>query len=106
MKQRRARSKILHLKTDEGTITEDSEVIESTIVNHFKNQFSEIGTSSFHSLTKELKTLPIPKIDQHQQATLDMLVTDDKIERAVFQLGPHKAPRPDEILPFFYHGTL
>lgn len=106
MKQRRARSKILHLKTDEGTITEDSEVIESTIVNYFKNQFSEIGTSSFHSLTKELKTLPIPKIDQHQQATLDMLVTDDKIERAVFQLGPHKAPRPDEILSFFYHGTL
>ena len=49
VKQRRARSKILDLKTDEGIITEDYEVIESTLVNHFKNQFFEIGTSSFHS---------------------------------------------------------
>ena len=73
VKQRRARSKILDLKTDEGIITEDYEVIESTLVNHFKNQFSEIGISSFHSQAKEQETLPIPKIDQHQQATLDML---------------------------------
>ena len=63
VKQRRARSKILHLKTDERIITEDYEVIESTLVNHFKNPFFDIGTSSFHSLAKELETLPIPKID-------------------------------------------
>lgn len=54
-------------------------------------------------MIKELETLPIPKIDQHQQATLDMPITDDEIERAVFQLGPHKVSGLDGIPAFFYH---
>lgn len=50
----------------------------------------------------KLASIPIPKIDQHQQAYLDSPVTDAEIELALFQLGPHKAFGPDEILAFFY----
>ena len=32
------------------------------------------------------------QIDHHQQQLLDMPVTDEEIERAVFQMEPHKAP--------------
>lgn len=32
-----------------------------------------------------------------------MPVTNDEIEREIFQLGPHKALGPDGIPAFFYH---
>ena len=66
VKQRRARSKIIHLKIEDGTFTEDFEVIENTLVNHFQTQFTEIESRSLHDITKELQSLPIPQIDQHQ----------------------------------------
>ena len=37
VKQRRARNKILHLKIENGEFTEDLEVIENTLVTHFKD---------------------------------------------------------------------
>ena len=33
---------------------------------------------------------------------LDMLVTDDEIEKAVFHMGSLKAPGPDGIPAFFF----
>ena len=32
-----------------------------------------------------------------------MPVTNDEIEREIFQLGPYKAPGPDGIPTFLYH---
>ena len=66
VKQRRARSKIIHLKIEDGTFTEDFGVIENTLVNHFQTQFTEMESRSLHDITKELQSLPIPQIDQHQ----------------------------------------
>nr|POE75248.1 line-1 retrotransposable element orf2 protein [Quercus suber] len=102
VKQRRAQSRILHLKTVDGNTTKDLKVIESTLVEHFRNQYAEVETKSIQTLMKELATLPIPKIDQHQQSYLNSLVTDAEIEKAVYQLGPHKASGPDGIPDFFY----
>lgn len=102
VKQRRAQSRILHLKTVDGNTTKDLKVIESTLVEHFRNQYAEVETKSIQTLMKELATLAIPKIDQHQQSYLYSLVTDAEIEKAVYQLGSHKAPGPDGIPAFFY----
>ena len=102
VKQRRARSKILHLKLENGEFTEDSEVIENTLVTHFKEQFTDLESRSLHEISKELQSLPIPQIDHHQQQLLDMPVTNEEIERAIFQMGPHKAPGPNGIPAFFF----
>lgn len=102
VRQRRARRKISHLKTEDGSFTEDFEVIENIFVNHFRNQFTEIEPRSLQSLSKELHLLPIPKLDQHQEDTLDRLVTEEEIIRVVFQMGSHKAPGPDGIPAFLY----
>lgn len=44
VKQKRARSRILHLKTANGNKIEELEEIESTLVEHFKNQYAETDT--------------------------------------------------------------
>lgn len=44
VKQRRAQSKILHLRTTDGNTIEELEEIESTLVEHFKNQHAETDT--------------------------------------------------------------
>lgn len=44
VKQRRAQSKILQLKTADGNTIEELEEIESTLVEHFKNQHAETDT--------------------------------------------------------------
>lgn len=76
VKQRRARSRILHLKMDDGEKTEDNKVIENTSVEHFRNHFTEVDTKPFYILLKELESLPIPKLNQHQQCSLDRPITD------------------------------
>lgn len=44
VKQKRARSRILHPKTANGNKIEELEEIESTLVEHFKNQYAETDT--------------------------------------------------------------
>ena len=102
VKQRRAQSRILHLKTVDGNTIEDLKVIESTLMEHFRNQYVEVETKPIQTLLEELATLHIPKIDQHQQSYLDSPITDVEIEKAVYQLGPYKALGPDGIPTFFY----
>lgn len=51
---------------------------------------------------KDLESLPIPKLDQNQQHQLDRPMTDAKIDWAVHQLNPQKAPEPEGIPAFFY----
>lgn len=51
---------------------------------------------------RDLENLEVPKLDSFQRNDLDRPVTDDKIEWAVFQLGPQKSPSPDGIPAFFY----
>ena len=102
VKQRRARSRILHLKVDEGSSIEGLKEIESTLVEHFKKPYVETNTKSVQTLLEELAVLTIPKIDQQQKDYLDIPVINAKIECVVYQLGPHKAPGPNGIPAFFY----
>ena len=102
IKQRRVRNRILQIKTADGSTTEDMNVIENTLVDHFRKQYEEAKTKPIQGLMKELETLPIPKIDTQQQSHLDSPLFDAEIEMAVYQLGPHKALGPDGIPAFFY----
>lgn len=102
VRQRRARNRITMLKKANGNQIKDLNEIEAYLVDHFKNQYSETDPKEVHTLIGELEGLSIPKLDQNQRHHLDRQVTNAKIEEAVFQLGPHKAPGPDGIPAFFY----
>ena len=102
VKQRRARNRILQLRTANGNLTKDLTEIESMLVIYFKEHYFETNSKSVDQLMEDLATIPIPKIDQQQKDLLESPVTNSEIERAVHQLGPHKAPEPDGILALFY----
>ena len=87
VKQRRARSRILQLKTDDGSTIEGLKDIESTLVEHFKKHYTETNSKSIQTLLEELAVLTIPKIDQHQKDYLDFPVTNVEIKWAIHQLG-------------------
>lgn len=102
VRQRRARNRILQIKTSEGSVSEDPMVIENTLYNHFSLNFTGFMDRDHLSILEELYFLPIPKLSSHQLDYLNRPLTNEEIECIVFQLGPHKAPGPDGILAFFY----
>ena len=101
-KQRKAKNKIVSLRKDYGTLTKNFEEIESIMVSHFKNRFTETNPKSVQWILGELEQLPIPKLTHQQLIQLEQPLTDLEIELAIFQLGPHKSPGLDGIPAFFY----
>ena len=103
VKQRRARSRILQIKTSEGIISEDPKTIDDTICNHFRLSFDNPSSRSHSSILEEPNCLPIPKLSTQQLAHLNRPITNEEIEDTIFQLGPQKAPSLDGLPAFFYH---
>nr|POF21822.1 hypothetical protein CFP56_65056 [Quercus suber] len=62
VKQRRARSRILQLKTDDGEVIEDQGGIEQLLLQHFKQSYGRTTTNDVDHILEEIKTLPIPQI--------------------------------------------
>ena len=62
VRQRRARSRILHIKDEEGLLFEDPMEIENRVANHFKSSYEDIAFLSGDSILSELQTIDIPKL--------------------------------------------
>ena len=54
------------------------------------------------SIVQKIQGLPIPTHSDQQTNFLNIPISTIEIEEVVFQLGPHKAPRPDGIPAFFF----
>ena len=54
VKQRRAWSRILHIKDGEGNLIDDPMDIEDILVNHFKSSYEDQSPSSVESIPQEL----------------------------------------------------
>lgn len=65
VKQRRARSRILHIKDGEGNLTNEPVEIENILVNHFKSSYRDSDISSVDNILNELQSLNVPKLS-HQ----------------------------------------
>ena len=81
-------NRIIQLKGHNGDSVEDLVEIEKLLVDHFKELYHESEFRDVQSLLKDLKSLPIPKLDQSQQHWLDRPVIDAEIEWAFHQLHP------------------
>ena len=92
----------MQIRTTDGSKLKELGDIKYYILEHFKNQYSETSTKSIQDLMKELENLEIPKLGFAQRNNLDRPVSNEKIEMAVFQLGPQKSPGLDGIPAFFY----
>lgn len=60
VKQRRARNRILQLRTEDGSVIEDQKGIENLLVDHFQKSYEGSVFASFESILNEIQTLPIP----------------------------------------------
>ena len=102
VRQRRARSKILHIKDEEGLLLEDPLENENRLVTHFKSPYEDTALLSVDSILSELQSFDIPKLSHQQCLDMSRPVTSWEIEDTIFQLGPHKASGPDGIPAFFF----
>lgn len=102
VKQRRAKNRILQIKDSARNITYNLMDIESILVGHFKNCFGNNNQSNFLSIVQDLQSLPILSLSDQHRSLLNAPITPAEIEHIVFQLGSHKAPRPDGLPAFFF----
>ena len=65
VRQRRARSQILHIKNEEGILIEKPKEIENRLVNHFMASYEDTDIYSVDYILNELQTINIPKFS-HQ----------------------------------------
>lgn len=71
IRQRRARSQILHIKYEEGILIDEPNEIENTLVNHFMESYEDSGIHSVDSILNILQTINIPKLYHQQCNDLD-----------------------------------
>ena len=102
VKQRRARSRILQIKNDQGLLADIPEEIENILTSHFRKSYENYNNTNVNDIIHELENLPIPVLSEQQCSMLNRPIFDIEIKEAFFQLGPHKAPGPDGIPAFFF----
>jgi len=95
---RRARNYIEALTDDEGVQQTEPGGITQTIVNYFSNLFPASSQYDMDDVINAASTRVTPEMN----SKLCMAYTRDEIEKALKQMHPHKASRPDGMNPFFY----
>ena len=92
VKQRRATSRILHLKTNDGEVIEDQGGIEQLLLQHFKQSNERTTTTNVNYILEEIKTLPIPQISNQQTLALTALVTMKRLNSlsSTLELSKHQ----------------
>ncbi|KAH7854077.1 hypothetical protein Vadar_009826 [Vaccinium darrowii] len=97
--QRRQRNQLIRLKDDNGVWLNS----EGDINHHLGGYFSYLFCSSGHRDMAEALAATPQIISPAINSDLIRPVSDEEIEKALFQLGALKAPGPDGFLGFFYH---
>lgn len=96
--QRRMTNKIGRIKDDNGEwVVEDAKIL-NCFVDFYKNLFFSGADPDRHMHTDVIPSL----VNDDMNATLLSQVTESEVERATFDMGPHKAPGPDGLNGLFF----
>ena len=96
--QRRKSNEILKLKDSSGIWHSQQSDLERVAGAYLQSMFTSASTSSFQQVINhvcEVVTLDI-------NGTLLAEFTHDEVKRALFQMHPTKASRPDSMNPLFF----
>lgn len=99
-KTKRARNNITAITDAEGIVYRGDSEISSAATQYFNNLFKSSHISET-LLTDIFRDFP-QRVTEEINADLTKEVTDEEIRKAVFDIGPHKAPGPDGFTGIFY----
>lgn len=96
---RRRRNTIHMLQLEDGSWTIDPKIIRRSFTNHFKEIYCGPEQASPDWPEELLFSLSetVPQLEEEQGSSLEEMPTPKEIRRAVFSLGPNRAPGPDGI---------
>ncbi|CAN1322596.1 Transposon TX1 uncharacterized 149 kDa protein [Linum perenne] len=96
--QRRGRNQITKLKDERGEWIEENREIRNHIASFYHSLFESPKEVCDYSLVNQLPRV----VDEDMNRRLSRDVEEWEIKRAVFQLGPNKAPGPDGFAGSFF----
>ena len=96
--QRKRRNEIQKLQDSDGGWYSQQSDLERVATDYFQLMFTSASTSSVQHVINHVREVVTSDMN-------DMLLakfTHDKVKRALFQMHPTKAPRPDGMNPLFF----
>ena len=97
--EKRRKNTILGLWNDNGKWCESKESITATATSYFKNIYS----TSFPTGTDEITNAIPRRVTKEMNTEPTKIFTKDEVTKALQQLHPTKALRPDGISTIFFH---
>lgn len=96
--QRRAHNRVTRLKNVNGNWVEDQLELQGMITNHFSELFESSNPLNIEAVTRLIQ----PRVNRRMNEGLLSPIEEGEVKRAVFFLGPHKAPGPDGLNGLFF----
>lgn len=95
---RRAYNSIDNLEDENGDLKSEPTKLKNIVTNYFRNLFSSSGQSNMEEVIACIE----PRVSEAMNAHLCAPYTRGKVEQALHQMHPHKAPGPDGMNAFFF----
>jgi len=95
---RRRRNKIMTLRDNDGVWIEDYDNLKSLVRNFYVHLFKEEKTNRDNVISRNT----YPSIMEEQHNTLSANIQIKECKKALFDMGPHKAPEEDGYPAIFF----
>ena len=92
---RKRRNNIISIQNSQGDWVSDESEIRRVFIDYFRNLYKKTPTVQISHMLPAHFLYGLPKIPFLVTETLDSIPSDLEIQRAMFDLGPNKAPGPD-----------
>lgn len=94
----KAKMRIRGLKDSNERLVEDMEATKGMVFNFYSMLFTDDNVVSAHRLPRNKS----PKISRTEWDKINAPFKGEEIKRALFEISPYKAPRPDRFHAGFY----
>lgn len=96
--QRKRRNFIKGLQDENGTWQDNEEVVSGMLIEFYANLFTSSNLGNLEQILEGIQ----PVVTEDMQITLAKPFVVEKVECAIRDMAPLKAPRLDGIPPLFY----